>query len=236
MRPVDLARELKLSTNTLRGYEARGLVPPAVRSPKGYRMYTEVHRAYFHCLRAMAPGFGMEVTSEVLRALQAGDVDAALWAAGRAQAALHREQLLAAETAERFASEAEAGDTQGGEHAGEPVGIGELSGETGVPRSALRYWEKEGLVSSLRDEENGYRKYGRSELRKVLLMRLLRSAVYSEEAVQWKEAVKRLDPDDTEEAHRLALQALHYWNALARLQLKGLHSLYSLCRQLELLE
>ncbi|MCZ8519791.1 MULTISPECIES: MerR family transcriptional regulator [Paenibacillus] len=232
MRPVDLAREFMVSTNTLRSYEARGLVPPAARSPKGYRMYTEEHRAYVHCLRAMAPGFGMDVTREVLGALQAGDLDTALWTVGEAQAALHSEQRLASFTAEQLAAE-EAPEAASGSG---PVTIGELSAEAGVPRSALRYWEKEGLLSPSREEGSRYRQYSRTDLRKVLLMRTLRTVGYSEETVRLRQAVRELDASDAGEARRLALDVWQHLNATHRLQLKGMHFLYSLCRQLNLID
>ena len=61
MRPIDIARQLNISTTTLRGYEERGLVPPAARSAAGYRFYTEKHLAYFICVREMLAAFGLSL-------------------------------------------------------------------------------------------------------------------------------------------------------------------------------
>ena len=49
LRPVDIARQLKISTTTLRKYEDMGLVPKTSRTLSGYRIYTQKHLAYFTC-------------------------------------------------------------------------------------------------------------------------------------------------------------------------------------------
>ena len=53
MRPVDLAREHGLSAQAIRNYEDAGALPPAGRSPSGYRRYTALHaqavRAFLDC-------------------------------------------------------------------------------------------------------------------------------------------------------------------------------------------
>ncbi|WP_096435869.1 MerR family DNA-binding transcriptional regulator [Alteribacter populi] len=85
VRPVDIARRLQISTSSLRNYEKRGLVPPAERLPTGYRVYTEEHVAYFECIVAMSTGFGMDITTSVLKKIQIGDLDSALWDVNNAQ-------------------------------------------------------------------------------------------------------------------------------------------------------
>jgi len=59
VRPIDIARKLNISTSALRHYEDWGIIPPVERGANGYRVYTEVHVAYFECIRAMNAGFGM---------------------------------------------------------------------------------------------------------------------------------------------------------------------------------
>ncbi|MDI5939587.1 MerR family DNA-binding transcriptional regulator, partial [Micromonospora sp. DH15] len=41
--PTDLAREHGISTQTVRNYERDGVLPPARRTPSGYRAYTAEH-------------------------------------------------------------------------------------------------------------------------------------------------------------------------------------------------
>jgi len=233
IRPIDIARKLQISTSTLRSYEARGIVPPSKRSSNGYRIYTEEHIAYFECIRAMAPGFGMEVTSEVLRKIQQRDVDSALWMVNEMQASLHRDKMIAERTIEVLQSpELEDLNTSGKR---EWMTIGEISAETTVPSSAIRYWEKEGLINASRDQDNSYRKFNRAQVRKILLIRTLRKAVYSLELVRLKEAIKELDDNNVEQAILIALDSLNYLNKINRHQLRGIHFLYSLCRMLNLL-
>jgi DNA-binding transcriptional MerR regulator len=98
IRPIDIAKKLNISTSTLRHYESWGIVPLPERKPNGYRIYTEVHEAYFQCIRAMFPGFGVPVTSKIMKSLQNNDVNAALWIANEAQASLHRDKTIAVKT------------------------------------------------------------------------------------------------------------------------------------------
>lgn len=47
---------------------------------------------------------------------------------------------------------------------------GEAAARAGVAPSALRYWERRGLVQPARQQ--GHRRYGRSEMRRIALFRL----------------------------------------------------------------
>lgn len=40
--------------------------------------------------------------------------------------------------------------------------IGELADLFGITKEGIRYLERQGLITSVRDEENGYRYYGRA--------------------------------------------------------------------------
>lgn len=42
--------------------------------------------------------------------------------------------------------------------------IGEISELLGIPKSTLRYWESEGLISMPRDDDNNYRRYNPSSI------------------------------------------------------------------------
>ncbi|MFP3489920.1 MerR family transcriptional regulator, partial [Staphylococcus sp. SIMBA_130] len=56
--------------------------------------------------------------------------------------------------------------------------IREVADKIDVPTSTLRHWEKEKLITPKRDPENGYRIYSRSDIRKLLIIRTIRSAVF----------------------------------------------------------
>lgn len=77
----------------------------------------------------MAAGYGMEVTSDVMRLLRARDTASALWLVNEAQALLHRDRCLAEEAICRFdLEERGASDPES-----EGMTIGEAAAETGVP-------------------------------------------------------------------------------------------------------
>lgn len=233
-RPIDIARRLNLSTSALRNYEAKGLVPPAVRSSGGHRMYTEEHAAYFECIQAMSPGYGIEVASEVVKHVQLRDVSSARWCITASQSRLYQDKQLA----ERNLQMLEVRESNGSEKTNgerERMTIGEVSAETSIPGSAIRYWEKEGLLTSSRDPHNGYRMFSRSQVRKVTLLRALRNAVYSPDLVDLKQAISELDPDDLDHAKKIARKSLNYLDQINEEQLRGVSCFYKLCRLLKLI-
>ena len=67
MRPINIARKFGVSTTTLRHYEDFEMIPAVMRSPNGYRIYTDEHIAYFICIREMMHGFTL---SEIIKMLK----------------------------------------------------------------------------------------------------------------------------------------------------------------------
>ncbi|AWX54941.1 MerR family DNA-binding transcriptional regulator [Brevibacillus brevis] len=232
MRPIDIARKLKLSTSALRNYEAQGLVPPVERSESGYRKYTEEHVAYFTCIQAMSPGFGMEVTAQVVRLIQDRQLQAAMWRVNEVQAHLQRDKQLA----ERNVAMLE--DSRAGKEAGssEWMTIGEVATMTSLPSSTIRHWEKVGLITTSRDEKNGYRLFNRSQIRKIMLLRTLRPAVYSLSVVELKDAIANMNEEDVREARNIALETLRYLDQMNLVQTRGVFYFYQLCKVVQLVE
>ena len=60
----------------------------------------------------------------------------------------------------------------------EAMTIGKVAELAGVNPSAIRHWEKEGLITSTRHPESGYRMYSVPELRKILVISSLRKTIY----------------------------------------------------------
>lgn len=232
IRPIDIARKLNISTSALRHYEDWGIVPPIERAPNGYRIYTDEHIAYFECIRAMLPGYGMGLTSDTMRKLQRGEVDEVLWKVKEAQADLHREKTIADKTVQIL--ETQALDNLDSKGKRKWMTIGEVSAETTIPSSAIRHWEKMGLLTIARDQENGYRKFNSTHLRQILLIRTLRSAVYSLDVIN--QVIQEVDHNRVDQARKIARDSLQYLNQLNQDQFRGAHYLYRLCRQLKLIE
>ncbi|MGG4096121.1 MerR family transcriptional regulator [Paenibacillus lautus] len=173
-RPKKLAEKYGLSSSTLRNYEAKGLIPPAVRSSNGYRMYTERHEAYLACIQAMAAGFGMEVTSEVMHCLGRNNLNDALWIVRDREVMLHREKASLDQLVRELKSYSEGSQAY---DFNQHFSIHEVSSRTGAPKSAIRYWEQSGLFTAKRDPDNDYRLYNEAHLFKIRMFQVLQSAV-----------------------------------------------------------
>jgi DNA-binding transcriptional MerR regulator len=146
-RPIDIARKLKISTSALRHYESRGLVPQVQRSASGYRMYTEDHIAYFEYVHAMTPGFGMDVTSEVLRNIQKRDTITAFLLINQSQAKLYQDRIISEKLIDTLASQKWDRSDENKEK--EWLTIGEVSAETHIPSSAIRHWKRLTLLHQI---------------------------------------------------------------------------------------
>ncbi|MEV4453173.1 MerR family DNA-binding transcriptional regulator, partial [Streptomyces mirabilis] len=78
LRPVDLARGHRLSTQAVRNYEAAGILPAAGRTPHGHRTYTSLHAGALRAFLALVPGHGHQTATSIMRAMNQGAVDEAL--------------------------------------------------------------------------------------------------------------------------------------------------------------
>lgn len=87
--------------------------------------------------------------------------------------------------------------------------IGEVAAIAGVNPSAIRHWEKEGLIRSMRNPENGYRAFTSRELKKIIVLSSLRKTVYFIESMkQLLEALETHDLAAIERSFKMALQRL----------------------------
>jgi DNA-binding transcriptional MerR regulator len=175
LRPVDLAREHGLSTQAVRNYEADGVLPPAERTPHGYRVYRPRHAAALRAFLALVPAHGHAAATAIMRAVNAGDVDTALALVddGHAQLAQDRDTLAAVERAVRDLVDAEPG-RDAATTAPEGLFVGGLAHRLGLHPATLRKWERAGLVVPRRDPRTGYRTYTAADVRDARLVHQLR--------------------------------------------------------------
>ncbi|MDP4095392.1 TioE family transcriptional regulator [Paenibacillus sp. P96] len=226
-KPIEIARELGVSTSALRHYESWGVIPAPERAANGYRLYTRVHLAYFRCLRVMFAGFDVAVACDVLRHIQKGDVDAAFWLVTKEQAKLQNEKAVADRTL-ALLQNSELPlviDKKIKNH----MTIGEAATLTDVPASAIRYWEKEGLLSPERNPENGYRMFTPLHIRQILLIHTLRKTIYFLENI--KDIVQAMEYQDMDRATRVVENALEIIHERNRRQLYAIHQLVELCKE-----
>ncbi|MBO0996045.1 MerR family transcriptional regulator [Bacillus sp. SD088] len=229
LRPIDIANKLDVGTSALRHYEAWGIVPKAIRKANGYRVYTEVHEAYFQCIRAMYPGFGMAIVRRVMPLLQENKFTEALWEVNAVQAEIfeRRQQaidavdILSPDNIQDFMKKQQK----------KYYAIGEVEAELHVPASTLRHWEKEGLITPKRNTENGYRIYTREDMRRLLIIRTVQSSVYLLEKV--RDVLDKMQQHSLIDAKKIVLDALAYMDYQIEQQLRGEYYLYKLIKLLK---
>jgi len=228
IRPIDIARKLNISTTALRHYEDWGIVPKVERGTNGYRIYRDIHIAYFECIRAMNPGFGMGKVSQIMKRLIQEDIDGALWIMSEAQAELYQDKVIAEKAIQALESEHLSGTLL--KHGKTSMSIGEVSDHTTIPSSSIRHWEKMGLIQIHRNAENGYRSFTAANVRQILIIRTLKSAVWSLDLI--KQIIKELDDDNVANAIHTARESLRFLNELNRSQLRGAYYMHCLLERI----
>ncbi len=225
MRPQKMATKFTISPSTLRNYEAKGLIPPAERSENGYRFYTDLHAAYLACIQAMAPAFGMKVTTEVLHDLQRDEMHNALWVIREKEVVLYEDK----EKLERLIEEIrQLADENTSSFAKERLTIHQISTLMKIPKSTIRYWEHAGYVIADRDLENSYRRYHEGHLLKMKLIQIMQNSVYSEETVKSKHRIAAAEQSDLQCVMKLAENIRTYLDKRIESQICGISKLYNL--------
>jgi DNA-binding transcriptional MerR regulator len=224
MRGIDIAKKLKISTSALRHYEAWGLIPKVERAANGYRNYTRVHEAYFQCIRAMNSGFGMDLIKKVMPLIRNGQTLDALWLINKAQVNLHAEKEAAQKTVDMLDLK-ELTAIPKYRHK-KTFTIGEVAKEANVSASAIRHWEKEGLINPDRDKESGFRIYSPSDIRKVLIIRTVQRAAYSLDIV--REVLLEIDKSNVVQIKQIARESLQYIDNVLVEQMRGIASVHNL--------
>ncbi len=207
-RPVDLARAVGVSAQTVRTYEQVGFLPPAARSATGYRRYETRHVRAIQAARIMVAGYGWMPALRIMQCLHEGDVDAAVAAVDACHADLHRlrHETLATLTALRSAATVALDEHGGQDRTAAPLRISAVARRVGVRVSTVRFWEKYGLVRPRRDATSGYRLYGAVEVRQVQVIALLRHGGYGFDAI--KPVLAALATGSPEQAAHAAQQRL----------------------------
>lgn len=173
LRPVDLARRHGLSTQAVRNYEQDGCLPPAERTPTGYRRYTELHDAALGAYLALIRGHGHAPAGTIMRAANAGDLGEALREIDESHARLQRDRATL--DAVRDAIDLLAGDRPEADIGGPgSYSIGAVAHRLGVTAATVRSWERAGILDPPRNPATGHRDFGPDDLRDAELARLLR--------------------------------------------------------------
>jgi DNA-binding transcriptional MerR regulator len=175
-----IARRIGVHPNTIRLYEALGLISKPERRPNGYRVFTDFH---LEQLRLARIALKVEILQndlrkkaiQIIKASASGDFGSAVCLAKE-----YREQVLAEQ---RNAEEAVAIAEQmlsGAEKKLQSIQMTrkETSDSLHISMDALRNWEMNGLLT-IKRKCNGYRIYTEEDLRRLKIIRCLRLANYS---------------------------------------------------------
>jgi DNA-binding transcriptional MerR regulator len=169
LRPIDLAREHGLSTQAVRNYEEAGILPPADRSPSGYRVYAPRHAAALQTFLALIPAHGHATATAIMRAVNEGAVEEALRLIDRSHAQLADDRRTLETVDLALGNLAPPAEPAPGE-----TFIGPLARRLGIRPATLRKWQRAGLITPRRDPRTGYRVYTAADVRDVLLAHQLR--------------------------------------------------------------
>ena len=179
----EVAKIIGIHPNTVRMYEQWGLIPPAERKPNGYRIFTDFHIEQFRLART---AFQIEVLQNGLRkkALETiklsakRDFDKALTFAEEYLCQIQKEQRNAEEAisiAKQILSGKSAKNTLF-------LKRKEVSDYLDISVDTLRNWERNGLLQVKR-KQNGYRVYTNDDIERLKMIRTLRLANYSLDAI-----------------------------------------------------
>jgi len=185
LRTSDLARAVGIHPNTVRLYEDWGLIPPVERNVSGYRIFTQRH---LDCLRlarmiytATYPGRDLRASgNEIIQRAVAEDWLGALEKAHEHLASVKAELKHADTAANLLEHWAQNMDVSSKE---DPLEIREVSKLLGVSHDVIRNWERNGLITVRRNSYNNYRLFGKKEIERLRVIRMLSRAGYSYVAI-----------------------------------------------------
>lgn len=190
----EIAKMIGVHPNTVRLYEAWGLIPRAERKANGYRVFTEFHVRQMRLARValqtevLQGGLRKKIVEAVKCSAQ-GELDRALCLTEEYRTQI-RQEIIRAQEAVRAAE-----GLLAGEGPKEPLCMKrrEVSEHLGISMDTLRSWELNGLLR-VRRMRNGYRVYTGEDIDRLKMIRALRCANYSLEAILRMLNARKRDP------------------------------------------
>ncbi|MCI8556879.1 MAG: MerR family transcriptional regulator [Lachnospiraceae bacterium] len=182
-KTAEVAAIIGIHPNTVRLYEKWGLIPKPERKENGYRIFTDLH---IQQIRIARTAFQIEILQgglrkkivDMVKASAAGDFEKAIVLTREYLEQLGKEQQNAEEAIQIVQN------IMSGSSKRNPLSMKrkEVSEYLGISMDTLRNWEMNGLLTVKR-KENGYRVYTEDDIRKLKIIRSLRCANYSLEAI-----------------------------------------------------
>ena len=170
--------------NTVRFYEEWGLITKPVREENGYRVFNDLH---IYQIRIVCIAFQVEVLQnglrkkivDMIKTCAKCDFDGAIRQTKEYLIQLEKERASAEEAIKIVQ------DMLNGEIPENQLCLKrkEVSRYLDISVDALRNWEMNGLMT-IKRKQNGYRIYTDAEIRQLKIIRVLRCANYSLEAIR----------------------------------------------------
>jgi DNA-binding transcriptional MerR regulator len=179
LRTHDLAQAGQISVQQVRNYETSGLIPPAQRSPSGYRLYTQRHLVALKTLKSMVRGYGWQRTPAIMQALHQGDLTSALATINEHHAELANKRFQIEQTLSALRTLTTGSISLQSAFHPQRLRVGEAAKEVGVRVSALHFWEQRDLLHPIREPNSRYRLYDEQQMRRLRIVVLLRDAGYT---------------------------------------------------------
>lgn len=182
-RTAEVASIIGIHPNTVRLYEELGLIPKPKRKPNGYRVFTDFHIEQFRLARlalqveVLQNGLRKKILQAV-KASAAGDFNTALSLTEEYLQQIKQERSNA-EKAIIIVKRILSGGAPESVHLFKRK---EVSENLGISMDSLRNWEMNGLLTVKR-KQNGYRVYTDADIQRLIIIRSLRCANYSLEAI-----------------------------------------------------
>ena len=182
-RTSEIAKIIGIHPNTFRLYEELELIPKPDRMPNGYRVFTDLHIEQFRLARL---AFQVEVLQyglrkkivQMIKVSAAGDYDKALELTEGYRMQL-RQEIANAEEAIDIVKRILDGRQEENVHTMKRKKVSEY---LNISMDTLRNWEMNGLLT-VRRRQNGYRVYTDDDICRLKIIRSLRCANYSLEAI-----------------------------------------------------
>lgn len=179
----EVATIVGIHPNTVRLYEKLELIPKPERLPNGYRVFTDFHIEQCRLVRiafqveVLQNGLRKKIT-KMIKASANQDFNLAILLINEYIEQVKKERINAEEAVEivkQLLSGCEQSHVQS-------LKRKEVSKALDISMDALRNWEMNGLLTVKR-KENGYRVYTDDDIKRLKVIRTLRCANYSLEAI-----------------------------------------------------
>ena len=183
-RTSEVAEMMGIHPNTVRFYEEWGLITKPVREENGYRVFTDLHLCQIQIARL---GFEIEILQnglrkkivDMIKTCAKCDFDGAIRQTEEYLDQLEKERA-GAEEAIRIVQDMLHGEVHENQLS---LKRKEVSRYLDISVDVLRNWEMNGLIAVKR-MKNGYRIYTDADIRQLKIIRVLRCANYSLEAIR----------------------------------------------------